>query len=484
MANILLVDSDEIAQRAMLGILSRDHHRCVPLSSAADAWEFIRQNIKVDLVIMELRLKGENGIALITRLKSDRILKNLPVVVYTAPGDRESVRRALALRVQNVLLKPYQDELIFAEINRALEQTWYLPHFENPEVFCQARGQTPEWLRVKRDELRKTLELGRVSLIERLDSQDINQIMDEHKIVTVRMDSEGMEAVLNDLSELEEKAKEVGFTGAVHVLDQLTDQARSSKWTEFRHNLYNLDLCSHLTYQYLSPDLIPEGFLQLEEVASETDVRERQRWAAAAEKKEFPVFSWPELQRELESLNGCPVVESAAAAFHMTANGKPTSMTPLMDLVDKDPGLAAQVLLSLVKLRRSKGRDTGASVEETSTAITMLGESNLSNMGYKLLTTKERCMLIPPVSSWSQYWMFQLGTARLADRIAQYMELNRLVGVAYTAGLLHDIGKLLLVRLHPLAYQKILTYAREHKVPLSTAEKLHLETTTPQMAAY
>ncbi len=485
MANIVLVDPDEIAQRALLGVLGRDNHRCVPLATAAEAWEFIRHNVKVDLVMIELKLKEESGVSLISRLKSDRLLAHLPVVVYTLPGDRESVRRALALRVQNVLLKPAEDSAIFSEINKATEAVWYSQHFEDPATSNADAGQALEALQQKRVELRKALELGKTFLIEVMDSQDINQIRDEHKIVTIRMDSESTEAALKELRELTVKAKEAGVKGVVACLEQLMQYARSANWVEFRHHLYNLDFCSRVIFHYLNPDLIPEGFLLLEEVAAANDASERERWGGgSAEKGGFPVVRWEDLKRELETLKGCPVIDSAAAAFHMAANGRPTSLMPLIDLVDKDPGLSAQILIALAKLRKSRGRDSGSDIEEPRVAIGMLGELRLSSVGYGLVPAKERSMLVPPVSSWPQYWMFQLGTGRIAYSVAKYMEFNALEEIAYTAGLMHDLGKLLLIGLHPLAFQRILSHAREHKMSMSRAEKLHLGVTTQEIAAY
>ena len=50
--------------------------------------------------------------------------------------------------------------------------------------------------------------------------------------------------------------------------------------------------------------------------------------------------------------------------------------------------------------------------------------------------------------------------------------------------MLHDLGKLLLIRLHPFAFQAIQDYALQHGMRLAAAEKLFLGTTTHEMAAY
>ena len=97
-------------------------------------------------------------------------------------------------------------------------------------------------------------------------------------------------------------------------------------------------------------------------------------WSNAAAEKRCPVVRWPQLQQEIENLAGCPVIDSAAASFQMTANGHPTSLNPLMDLVDKDPGLAAQVLIASNKLRHA-GKDDFSFIEDPKMAVGLLGRN-------------------------------------------------------------------------------------------------------------
>ena len=173
----------------------------------------------------------------------------------------------------------------------------------------------------------------------------------------------------------------------------------------------------------------------------------------------------------------------AAAAFQMTANGHPTSLNSLIDLVDKDPGLSAQILIACSKLQ-SIGHEKISPVEDPRMAVGLLGEMRLAAQGRALVIADEKMMTSPPLCNWPHFWMFQLGTARIAKYTCQYLELSNLETAAYTAGLLHDIGKLLLLRLHPFAFQAILAYARQHELSLAAAERVFRGATTYDMAAY
>jgi len=57
--------------------------------------------------------------------------------------------------------------------------------------------------------------------------------------------------------------------------------------------------------------------------------------------------------------------------------------------------------------------------------------------------------------------MFQVGVAQLAKYSAEISSFAALVANAFTAGLLHDLGKLFWLRIYPYAFQAIVAYARK-----------------------
>lgn len=465
MAYILLVDPDEVARKAMKGILARGNHRFVAVETASEAWDFIQRNVKVDLVFVEVALEGDGGIGFIQRLKSDTCLKLLPVVVYTGKGDRDTVKRVLSLHVQNFLIKPYHDDAIFAEISKSGINPWRQQHFEEEKSFCQMVGLTPDALHKLLEALSAALTVAQTTL---------------KKWGAMR----AIQLACDELTILSTKAEEAGAWGVVEYLKQLTENARSANWTEFEQNLDRLEFAGRLIFRHLNASLIPDDFLSSQELNAETEAKNRAVWCNAVAEKRCPVIGWPQLEREIEALAGCPVIDSAAATYQMTANGHPTSLNPLMDLVDRDPGLAAQMLIASNKLKRAGNDQLSSAIEDPRMAVGLLGEIRLAAQARALVTAEERMMLAPPLCSWSHFWMFQVGTARIARYTCHYLELTDLESPSYTAGLLHDLGKLLLLRLHPFAFQAILTHARQNEIALSVAERLFLGVTTHEMAAH
>jgi hypothetical protein len=71
----------------------------------------------------------------------------------------------------------------------------------------------------------------------------------------------------------------------------------------------------------------------------------------------------------------------------------------------------------------------------------------------------------------------------MARYTCTYLEMPSMEARAFTAGLLHNVGKLLLLHLHPFGFQAIVEYARDKRVPVSTAERYFLGVTTRELAA-
>ena len=82
---------------------------------------------------------------------------------------------------------------------------------------------------------------------------------------------------------------------------------------------------------------------------------------------------------------------------------------------------------------------------------------------------------------WSHSWM----TGVLARRIAEAENFDaRTTDEAFIGGLLHDVGKLVLVTGVPSQFQKALTLAHEKRLPLWQAEQELLKATHAEVGAY
>lgn len=458
MARILLVDPSEMAQRALRGILARGNHRCACVNTALEGWDFIRRNVKVDLIISELALPGSiDGLAFVKRLKADCLLKFLPVVIYTAQGDREAVKRGLDLRIQNFLVKPFHDDDVFAEIGKCEANPWRNRHFEEEKSFCRMMGHTPEQVHRMLDDLRTAVDAAGAPL---------------QKWAALEAGTEMIELI----SPLIAQGEAAGAWGTVESLNSLVECIRQGGWSRLPAEFESLAFAGQLIAHRLDDTLGAPGFLSEDEQHSETEKRERDRWRGAVLSGQHPVIDLARLHREIDALPGCPVIDTSAAAFQMVANGHPSCINPLMDLVDRDPGLAAQMLIAANQAHPAGENDN--IIEDPRLAVGMLGEAKLEQQSRRLVQARERFLNLPPRLSWSRFWMFQTAVGRVAQYTCHYLEFYSMESQARMAGLLHDLGKLILLHLHPMGFQAVLEYAHEHRVPLGEAERLFLGCTS------
>ena len=180
---------------------------------------------------------------------------------------------------------------------------------------------------------------------------------------------------------------------------------------------------------------------------------------------------------EIARLAGCPVTSGTAAAFQMMADGRMAELTRMMDLVAGDPGLAAQVLGAANRDRL----DDMDEIADPRVAASLLGVAGLSSLARALPVADERHLDLPPLN-WSGYWLFQAAVGRVAQFVCAYLEVTYLASAAGTAGLLHDLGRLLLLKLHPHALRAVVKRARETGRPLADVERELLGSTTREMA--
>lgn len=105
--NVLVVDDQrsirELVRQALNGLGIR---AIVEAADGRQAFEMLKRR-PVHLVISDLNMPTMDGLELLAAVRADRGLKHIGFIMLTSRGEEEMVRKAVALKVNNYLTKPF-----------------------------------------------------------------------------------------------------------------------------------------------------------------------------------------------------------------------------------------------------------------------------------------------------------------------------------------------------------------------------------------
>lgn len=103
---LLLVDDEEEALLELAELLEGEGFCCFTATSVTLALEQLTRHPDIALVITDLRMPEESGIALIRRLREHTARQHLPVIVISGHADMNDVSDLLRLQVLDLFRKP------------------------------------------------------------------------------------------------------------------------------------------------------------------------------------------------------------------------------------------------------------------------------------------------------------------------------------------------------------------------------------------
>ncbi|MGB5870745.1 MAG: response regulator transcription factor [Albidovulum sp.] len=117
-AKIGIVDDEAGMRDALVALLNENHFDPVPMESSAE-FGMIRESANLDLVLIDLQLKGESGLALAMDIRHKG---DLPIVMLTGRGDETDKIIGLEIGADDYLLKPFNPRELIARIRAVLRR--------------------------------------------------------------------------------------------------------------------------------------------------------------------------------------------------------------------------------------------------------------------------------------------------------------------------------------------------------------------------
>lgn len=115
---ILVIDDDPLMLNVVKSELKNKYQVATAISGKTGL-KFLESKT-ADLILLDYEMPGEDGPAVLEKLRADEITKHIPVVFLTGINSREKIEKVLAMKPHGYLLKPIQHDKLITTIQQII----------------------------------------------------------------------------------------------------------------------------------------------------------------------------------------------------------------------------------------------------------------------------------------------------------------------------------------------------------------------------
>jgi len=187
------------------------------------------------------------------------------------------------------------------------------------------------------------------------------------------------------------------------------------------------------------------------------------------------------LKSVVSNLDSLPSLPSLYAEIMDELRNENSSMQKVGEIISRDLGMTTKIL----QLVNSAFFGIPRRVENPALAVNLLGLDIIKGLVLTVEVFSEFDQDKLNAFDLERLWTHSISTGELVKRIVQGEEKDRqIIDDAYIAGLLHDVGKLILVEHFPDEHKKIIELAKNENIRLSDAETRVLGAGHAEVGAY
>ena len=120
-ASILVVDDNPATRQMLARRLERHSFDVTTAGSGQEALQLLERG-RFDLVLLDIVMSGMNGYQVLQRVKSDALLRHIPVVMLSSLDNVDGVAACIEMGADDYLTKPYNPVLLNARISACLDR--------------------------------------------------------------------------------------------------------------------------------------------------------------------------------------------------------------------------------------------------------------------------------------------------------------------------------------------------------------------------
>lgn len=153
----------------------------------------------------------------------------------------------------------------------------------------------------------------------------------------------------------------------------------------------------------------------------------------------------------------------------------------LIDAVGRDPSLSAEVL----RVANSAYFGARKKITNLDSALNLLGTTSIRNIIIFAELFRQPAGLPKKLFDVAQLWEHSVSVANIASLLAKKLGLHgEMREAAFSSGLLHDLGKIVLAKMRPTDYRKAIELANDLDAPLYEAEMALFGASHDEVGAY
>lgn len=121
LGSMLVVDDNEMNRDVLSRYLVREGHQVTVAEDGVKALEIVQKKT-FDLILLDIMMPKMNGFQMLSVLKADELMRDIPVIMISALDEMDSVVRCIEMGAEDFLPKPFDPVLLRARINACLEK--------------------------------------------------------------------------------------------------------------------------------------------------------------------------------------------------------------------------------------------------------------------------------------------------------------------------------------------------------------------------
>lgn len=167
--NVLVID-DAFCVRQSLQFILKDTFN-VLLAPGALEGQFFLSSSQIDIVILDIRLRGTDGLNLLADIKQQ--FPYIEIIMITAYASMETIRRAIRFGAYDYLIKPFdKNELISAVRNALIQREYQLGIKNELDMLKESNLYLEHVIRNAKDTMIRSSENNMTAMLLNIDSKD------------------------------------------------------------------------------------------------------------------------------------------------------------------------------------------------------------------------------------------------------------------------------------------------------------------------